>query len=184
MNQPLEQMASGEMLAVLSRHGCTGCGTCCRWPGQVYLYREDIVRLARRQGMPLEDFLVRYSVIVKWKTIEGEHFRIGVARSSDGSCVFLHGSSCSIHKDKPLACKAGPAGWPWIANQDSFWYYVNHSPSFQHREGTLSLAEASQWFCATRNAEASACQAMSLESLASVYGVPIEVLTKLKVVNF
>lgn len=182
--QSLEQTASGKMLTALSRHGCTGCGACCRWPGHVYLYREDLIRIARRLKTSVENFLKQYCVVVKWKTREGEHFRIGIARNSGGSCVFLRGSKCGIHDHKPLACKAGPAGWPWIANPDSFWYYVEHSPSFRHPEGALSLAEANQWFRATRNAEADASRSVSLNSLATLCGVPVELVMKLRVVDF
>src|SRR5437016_11573761 len=121
-NFPIEQTASSAMLEALSRHGCTGCGACCRWPGQVYLYGDDLRRIAQQLNVTVEDFLMRWCVVVQWKARAGDQFRIGIARDDNDRCVFLRGSLCGIHGYKPLACKAGPAGWPWIANPESFWY--------------------------------------------------------------
>src|SRR5712692_258245 len=139
----IEAHADDRILEALSRHRCVGCGECCRWPGQVILYAEDIKRIAKELHLAEEDFLIRCCVVVWWKEGDCDQFRIALARKEGGSeCIFLNGALCTIHEFKPLKCKAGPCGWSWIGNPRYFWYYVRRSPSFYHPKGTLPRAEA------------------------------------------
>jgi hypothetical protein len=99
-------------------------------------------------------------------------------------CTFLSGSICTIHEFKPLLCKAGPAAWPWIRDERSFWFYAGISPSFRHPSGTFPRSEANSWFVKTRRAEEVASNATSLPSLATICGVPEAVLERMTVVEF
>jgi uncharacterized protein len=177
--------ASAPMLQTLSRHRCTGCGDCCRWPGQVFLYPDDIKSISAQLKIPVREFLLTRCVVLRWEWQGYPQFRIALARKADYTgCVFLRGTQCGIHEFKPLMCKAGPAGWPWIREPKFFWYYVASSPSFQNEPGTLSLAEANEFFVATRSAEAAASQAASLEALSRICEVPEEALQALKIIDF
>ena len=132
-NLEIEQHAAPEVLRVLAKHRCVGCGECCRWPGQVILYPDDIGRIAAKLRATRENFLRRHCVVVWWTSYKGIHFRVALARKqTERECLFLDGSKCSIHEFKPVKCRAGPAGWSWISNPDAFWYYVRNSPSFSH----------------------------------------------------
>lgn len=173
------------MLEALSRHRCTGCGECCRWPGQVFLYPDDLKRISAQLSMSTKEFLLSQCVVLKWDWQGRSQFRIALARKADNSgCVFLKGGLCSIHGFKPLMCTAGPSGWPWIREPKFFWYYVASSPSFRNEAGTLSLAESNQYFVATRRAEIVASQATSLADLTRIFEVPEEVLYAMRVVDF
>jgi uncharacterized protein len=181
----IEMYADEGMLKTLSRHCCVGCGACCRWPSQVFLYADDIKRIAGRLGTEVDEFLLRWCVIVWWKWDTYLQFRIALARRAAGNeCVFLKGSLCSIHEFKPLLCKAGPAAWGWIRNSEYFWYFVRESPSFRHPAGTFSGTDANHWFVTTRIAEAVASQATSVQELALVSDVSQEVLQRLDLVEF
>jgi Fe-S-cluster containining protein len=177
--------ADAQTLEALSRHRCTGCGECCRWPGWVPLYADDVERLARGLGLTPEAFLTRNCVVVWWKWDDHPQFRIALAhKNGSNECVLLNGRSCSVHEFKPLKCKAGPADWYWITNPRYFSYYVNMSPSFRHPEGTFGLDEANQLFNATLEAERDACKASSLAALAAGIHVSEKFIRRLQLFEF
>ncbi len=183
-NLSIELHADQRMLAALSRHRCVGCGDCCRGPGHVFLYRDDIKRLASELHLEEKDFLILRCVIVKWTREDSEQFRIALTKNaSEDECVFLEGTRCGIHRFKPLQCKAGPADWQWISNPKFFWLYERRSPSFRNPEDTSCLVEADILFRATLSAEKVAAQATSLESLATFCDVSEDVVRSLKVIK-
>jgi uncharacterized protein len=181
----IEANADARTLETLSRHRCTGCGECCRWPGWVPLYADDVGRLSRELGLTPEPFLIRNCVVMWWKWDDHPQFRIALAhKSGSNECVLLNGRSCSVHEFKPLKCKAGPADWYWINNPRSFSYYVRMSPSFRHPPGTLGLDEANQLFKATLEAERDACKASSLAALAAGIHVSEKFVKRLQLIEF
>lgn len=181
----IETHASSRMLDTLSRHRCLGCGECCRWHGYVFLYRDDIESLARKLSASEEEFLMRRCIVLRWEWDGAPQFRIALARTElTDECTFLSGSACTIHEVKPLLCKAGPAAWPWIRDERSFWFYAKTSPSFHHPSGTLPRSEANSWFVKTRRAEEVASDATSLSSLAMICGVSEAILERMAVVEF
>lgn len=180
----IQTHADERMLDALSRHRCVGCGACCRWPGQVYLYSDDIDRLSNTLGIDRATFLTRYCTILHWPWAGSEQFRIALARKPSGECMFLEGAVCTVHKFKPLMCKAGPAAWPFINNARAFWFYVKNSPSFQHPAGTMSLVEANEAYLDTRKEESIVGSVHSLSSLAGTLGLAEAVLQRLPLVQF
>jgi uncharacterized protein len=181
----IEAYADDQILRTLSQHCCVGCGECCRWPGQVIVYTDDIRRIASELHLDRESFLSRFCVVVWWSRESFTQFRIALARKKSGTgCVFLEGMRCTIHEFKPLKCKAGPSDWSWIGNPEEFWYYVDKSPSFRHPEGTFAIDTANQWFTATRDAEVVASEATSLAELARMLQVHEDVLKRLPLLNY
>jgi Fe-S-cluster containining protein len=174
----IEVYAENRVLRTLSQHKCVGCGECCRWPGQVVLYADDVETIADHLSLTKEQFLLGFCKVVWWDRDNERQFRIALVRQGQG-CAFLDGSLCSIHKFKPLVCKAGPAGWSWIANPQDFWSYAKKSPSFQHPEGTTPSEESNRWFLATWDNELAVSKASSLTKLAQILQVSEEVLSRL-----
>ena len=184
-NVSLSTFADAQMLSALSRHECVGCGACCRWPSQVFLYAQDISNISSYLKMTAEKFVTEYCAVVWWSWQGHLQFRIALLRkASNNECVFLETNRCTIHQVKPLLCKAGPAAWAWIRNPRYFWFFARESPSFQHPEGTLSIAEANRWFLSTRLAEGIASRAESLEDLARLSGVSFDSLERLQRIQF
>lgn len=67
------------------------------------LNRREQLRLARHLGVPLTDFLERYTEV-------GADGHVSL-RFEDGHCVMLDGKACSVHEAKPTQCRTWPF-WP------------------------------------------------------------------------
>ncbi|HYD49174.1 MAG TPA: YkgJ family cysteine cluster protein [Terriglobales bacterium] len=95
------------------RFECTRCGKCCeRQFGGVTLYVRDLLRLAEHLGLEPAEVIKRYCTFTEHEV----QTRNGVRRVPDlrlrsdatGRCIFLEGTSCSVHPAKPYVCAAAP----------------------------------------------------------------------------
>ena len=84
---------------------CQRCTACCRWPGQVRLSDAEITRLAAFKQVSGFDFIQRFTRL--------RHDRRGLTlmEKSNGECVFLEGSDCSVQAVKPQQCRDFPNRW-------------------------------------------------------------------------
>lgn len=92
------------------RFACTQCGACCSGPpGTVVLSEAEAHRLARRLGLPTDQFLDRYTT----PTADGPSLveRLG---PHGHDCVFLDRASvpgravCGVYQDRPNQCRTWP----------------------------------------------------------------------------
>ncbi len=97
------------------RFTCTQCGACCTGPsGYVSFTPAEAKAIARRLGMPLEQFMAEFTT----DTPAGRS--LTERRTEHGyDCVFLDRETipgravCSIYEDRPSQCKT----WPfWAQN--------------------------------------------------------------------
>ena len=77
---------------------CGACSRCCYHKG-IPLDPYAIARLAAHLGLSTTEVISQY-------TDQGVLLRI----REDGSCVFLGPGGCSVHSDRPLACRLYPLG--------------------------------------------------------------------------
>jgi hypothetical protein len=102
------------------------CGDCCRGlnEGEVYLYKDDILRLAKFLNMDdeegLKNFAKKYVKVINesffWKepgTNRGKTYRFKtlgfIFTGNDDHCHFLDGkNSCTVHKSRPFQCRCFP----------------------------------------------------------------------------
>lgn len=84
---------------------CQGCGTCCRWPGEVILTSDEVEAIAAHLGLTAYDFTANYT--------ELRRNRQGLTLSShpDGACIFLRENRCAIQPVKPQQCHDFPYVW-------------------------------------------------------------------------
>ena len=79
-------------------YACRRCGQCCRQM-RVQTSPYDIARLSRRLGLTTGETAARY-------TQDGAG--VFLDHAVDGACVFLSSEGCSVHPDRPLACRIYP----------------------------------------------------------------------------
>jgi Fe-S-cluster containining protein len=92
---PAEPLGAASAFA----YECRRCLRCCTGK-RIRVNPYEVLRLARRVGTSTTEFLARF-------TIEGG---TELARMEDERCVFLTGSGCGVHADRPLVCRLYPLG--------------------------------------------------------------------------
>lgn len=80
---------------------CRMCGHCCKGEGGIVMAAKDQRRLADHLGLPLEDFLSRYTRTCGGKVI--------LITGDDDYCIFFRqGEGCHVHPGRPDICRAWP----------------------------------------------------------------------------
>jgi Fe-S-cluster containining protein len=94
---------------------CGACSRCC-FDKVIPLGPYEVARLAHNRAMSTADFLRTYTT------------RNGTALLSreNGACVFLDEHGCSVHADRPLACRLYPLGR--IVGANGVEYFVEVEP--------------------------------------------------------
>lgn len=104
---------------------CQMCGGCCRGfeEGEVYLYLEDIVKLAEHIGLKgkvgLKKFAEKYVKIIPdsfyWREPEeprGSTYKFKTLgfkfAANDEHCQFLENNLCTVHEARPFQCRCFP----------------------------------------------------------------------------
>ncbi|MFW9898708.1 MAG: YkgJ family cysteine cluster protein [Candidatus Thorarchaeota archaeon] len=135
---------------------CKMCGTCCRGlhEGEVYLYRDDIVKLARhlklKGKLGLRAFARNYVKIIDesfyWKESgekRGRNYKFKTLAfkftGDDEHCYFLDENNiCTVHKARPFQCRCFP-WWRMMVNSSSGWKnLVNYSKKCPGLHDSLS----------------------------------------------
>jgi Fe-S-cluster containining protein len=97
-------------------YACHACNRCCRNKA-IRVSSYEILRLARHLGLSTTEFIER-------------HTEAGgtVLRSKEnGDCGFLGELGCSVHPDRPLACRIYPlARWVSPDGEESFGHLTPH----------------------------------------------------------
>lgn len=89
----------------ITKNACLRCGTCCRWPGHVFLVPEDVTLLAKHVGMGEAEFISSYT------RLASNRGGLSLTEQPDGACVFLNGNTCSVYDGRPKQCREFPKGW-------------------------------------------------------------------------
>ena len=124
------------------RFRCTGCGLCCRWGGKVYLYADDVLRLAGHFGMELQPFVDKYCdhVLIRFgdEKEEGQGALpfLVLKNTTDAdptgcgqACLFLgEDNLCSVHMDKPAQCADSPVIPEYMEDDEMFAQFVGECP--------------------------------------------------------
>ena len=129
---------------------CEMCGSCCRGfkEGEVYLYQDDINRIAKHLKIKgtagLRKFARKNLKVVNdsffWKepgTERGKTHRfksLGFKFTDDDEhCQFLIDNKCTVHEARPFQCRAFPIGWNMLINSvKNFKNYSKKCPALQN----------------------------------------------------
>ena len=89
---------------------CHACKRCCRNKA-ILVNPYEVLRLARRLGLSTTESI----------SSQTEAGGTVLRSAEDGNCVFLNDRGCSVHPDRPLACRIYPlARWVSAEGEESF----------------------------------------------------------------
>lgn len=92
-------------------HDCQRCTACCRWPGQVRLTDEEIVRIAEFLHLGVGEFIQNHT------RLRYDRRGLALQEQSDGACVFLKDNLCAIQSVKPQQCRDFPNLWKYPGSE-------------------------------------------------------------------
>jgi len=96
---------------------CNACNRCCHHKA-IRVGPYESLRLSRRLGITTTEFLSRF-------TEAGG--TVLQTRDEDRGCVFLGARGCTVHPDRPLACRLYPlARWTSPEGDESFGHLEPH----------------------------------------------------------
>ena len=139
------------------------CGNCCRGfnDGEVYLYKDDILRLAKFlniTGMKgLRNFAKKYVKVINdsffWKDPDaqrGKTYRFKTLgfkfTGEDEHCHFLEDNKCSVHELRPFQCRSFPFWQMMVSNRKNFERYTKKCKGLQVLKGKYySREEMLNW---------------------------------------
>jgi Fe-S-cluster containining protein len=106
---------------------CHRCLKCCHHK-RIQLNPYEVARLARNRGVTTSELHTAY-------TADGAGLYL--AQTESGACVFLGSEGCTVHPDRPLACRLYPLGrHTTVDGQEWFSHSETHPQS--HGEFTHS----------------------------------------------
>jgi uncharacterized protein len=97
---------------------CNACSRCCHNKA-IRVGAYEILRLARRLGMTTTAFIEQHT--------EAGGTVLRMQDANDHACIFLNLQGCSVHPDRPLACRLYPlARWVDPGGHESFGHLTPH----------------------------------------------------------
>ena len=97
---------------------CNACSRCCHNKA-IRVGAYEILRLARRLGITTTEFIERHT--------EAGGTVLRMQDENIRACIFLNQQGCSVHPDRPLACRLYPlARWVDADGSESFGHLTPH----------------------------------------------------------
>jgi Fe-S-cluster containining protein len=97
---------------------CNACSRCCHNKA-IRVGPYEILRLARRLGMTTTDFIAQHT--------EAGGTVLRMREENNRACIFLNQQGCSVHPDRPLACRLYPlARFVDPEGHESFCHLIPH----------------------------------------------------------
>ena len=97
---------------------CNACSRCCHNKA-IRVGPYEILRLARRLGMTTTDFIAQHT--------EAGGTVLRMREENNRACIFLNQQGCSVHPDRPLACRLYPlARFVDPEGHESFGHLIPH----------------------------------------------------------
>lgn len=142
---------------------CQICGCCCRGfnDGEVYLYKEDILRLTKFLNIKgkkgLMKFAEKYIKLIDdsfyWKESNEERGKkysfktLGFRFTGDDEhCHFLKNNKCSVHTARPFQCRSFPFWQMMVSSKKNFDDYTKKCKGLQVLRGKYySREEILNW---------------------------------------
>ena len=112
--------------------------TCCRKVDLV-LYPYDVLRLKNGLGIRSDEFLQRYTRVVKGQNPCFPTLMLALTEEGKGACPFLAEEGCSVYEDRPSACRTYPLERavdrsPERGRPEDYYFLVRHDYCKGHEE--------------------------------------------------
>jgi Fe-S-cluster containining protein len=137
---------------------CLMCGDCCRGfnDGEVYLYKDDILKLANHLNLKgkvgLREFARKYIKVINdsffWKKPGAERGKTYKFKTlgfrfmgDDEHCQFLKNNQCSVHESRPFQCRCFPFWQIMVSNTKNFYNYSKKCPGLRELKGKFYSKE-------------------------------------------
>lgn len=108
----------------MAEFSCRMCGACCTGEGNVYLFPDDVKRLATHFEVTVQEFVDSHTSFVLLEVIEDEtsfvyYPYLILKKDEKNACLLLREGICSVHSAKPWQC----ANTPFVAEffEDKEW---------------------------------------------------------------
>jgi uncharacterized protein len=112
---------------------CNACSHCCHNKA-IRVGPYEILRLARRLGITTTQFIAQHT--------EAGGTVLRMRDENNRACIFLNQQGCSVHPDRPLACRLYPlARWVDPDGRESFGHLTPH-PNTSGIYGTSATVAA------------------------------------------
>jgi uncharacterized protein len=135
---------------------CQRCGECCiGFEGYVFLYEKEILRIANKLGISLQDCISKYTDVINSEyKILNKSFNYTkkkvflnslVLKQDDesGACVFLDMDSkkCRIYEVRPYQCRSYPKWHTLMTKEKEFKEAKEKCPGFSSNNGFITRKE-------------------------------------------
>jgi len=150
------------------------CGGCCKGfkEGEVYLYKEDILKLVKflnqNSKTGLAKFAKDYIKVIDdsffWKEPGEERGKTYQFKTlgfrffgEEEKCHFLKDNKCTVHKARPFQCRSFPVGWRMLMeSRKNFVSYSKKCPGLRALKGKFyPKKEILEWARSEYNLEES-----------------------------
>lgn len=84
---------------------CQRCTACCKWPGDVRVTDEEVEKIAKYLGIPLDEFLQDFT------RLRRDRKGLSLIEKPNHECSMLENGGCKINKVKPKQCSGFPNVW-------------------------------------------------------------------------
>lgn len=117
------------------RFRCTECGNCCTGsPGYTWVSLDEILAIAERLLLSVDDFAKRYLRQV------GEEYAL-LEHPVSFACVFLKDNKCQIYSVRPKQCRTFPWWKQNLVTQEDWLAAAKRCEGINHPEAPIVSCE-------------------------------------------
>lgn len=126
-------------------HPGVSCFTVCCRKVDLTLYPYDIICLKNRLGIDSEEFLSRYTSLVRGNNPYFPTLMLALTEAGKGCCPFLDDQGCTVYESRPTDCRTYPleravARNPGKGRPREYYFLVKHDYCAGHEEADTVTA--------------------------------------------
>jgi len=133
---------------------CQKCGECCANEGFIFLYDNEILKIAKKLKLSLQECITQYTEVInsEYKILDQNLERTGkkifllslvLKQGDDGSCILLDHQThmCKIYAVRPYQCRSWPKWHPLMTIEKELREAKEKCPGFRSSDGFISQSQ-------------------------------------------